>query len=635
MTDFDRSAPDPTADTSVHPTTDPATVIESNPTPIATTDVGAPAADAAGAAGSALAIPRKSKRARWLAAGLVVALVVGVTAIATLSLTGSSPNSKVLGYVPADSVAYGEIRLDLPGDQSRMLGAFLSKFPGFADQAALETKLNELLDRLVSEGTDGAQSYAGDIEPWFDGQVAFAIGALPTSAAAIDDPSIAAAQARALLLLSVKDGAAATAWFKATMADASVPLGPTEDYNGTSLHRYSDPDMGDAEAAFAVIDGKVAVTGDLTSVKAAVDSKGASALVEDEGFAAALAANPGDHIGFMYIDMRAIVDAAMAMGESSGAVPPMTDKMLAFVPEWVGFRLRVEADALVMDTASPHTDGMPGPTTNHANGVAAFAPATTLVMGAGNDVGATVAQWIDLLGEEPAMTDSMIQFEQALGLIGGVDGAIGWMGDTAYVVSSAGDTVEGGIISIPTDAAEAQRFLGTIRSLLAIAGGQAGIEVREEAYAGTTITIIDLGSATDLLGLAGAMGGVPLDPGSMDGLPQDNLEISYAATADVVVIGSGPGFVKAALDAGAGDSLADSARYRDLVARAGADHTGVTFLDLEAIRTLTERFLAQATPAERAEYETSIKPFLEPFDALVVTSVVGDVDGQHVRITVK
>lgn len=634
MTDFDRPSHDPTADTSVHPTADPATVTESSATPTATTDVWAPAADGA-AGGAAVAIPRKSNRARWLAAGLIVALVVGITAIATLSLTGSSPNSKVLGYVPADSVAYGEVRMDLPGDQARMLGSFLSTFPGFADQAALETKLKELLDRLVSQGSDGAQSYTGDIEPWFDGQVAFSLGALPTSAGALEDPSLVASQVRALLLISVKDGAAATAWFQAAMAEGSVPLGPVEDYNGTSLQRYTDPDMGGAEAAFAVIDGKVAVTGDLASVKAAVDSKGASTLVDDEGFAAALAANPGDHVGFMYVDMRAIVDAAMAMSESAGAASPMSDRMLALVPDWAGFRLRIEADALVMDGAFPHPDGALGPTSNHANGAAAFAPASTLVMGAGNEVGATIAQWIDLLGDDPSMTEPMIQLEQALGLIGGLDGAIGWMGDTAYVVSSAGDTVEGGLISIPTDAAEAQRFLGTIRSLLAIAGGQAGIEVREETYAGTTITIIDLGSAKELLDLAGAMGGAPLDPGSVDGLPEGNLEISYAATADVVVIGSGPNFVKAALDAGAGDSLADSARYRDLVARAGAEHTGVTFLDLAAIRTLAEGFLAQATAAERAEYETSVKPFLAPFDALVVTTVVGDIDGQHVRITVK
>ncbi len=103
-----------------------------------------------------------------------------------------------------------------------------------------------------------------------------------------------------------------------------------------------------------------------------------------------------------------------------------------------------------------------------------------------------------------------------------------------------------------------------------------------------------------------------------------------------MVIGSGPSFVKSVLDAGAGDSLADGARYRDLVARVGADHTGVTFFDVTALRTLAEGFLSEATADERAEYEESIKPFLEPFDAVVAATVIGGpVDQQHVLVTVK
>ena len=94
-------------------------------------------------------------RLRWIAAGGAIALVILVTALAAIVLTSSSPSSVLLGYVPTDSVAYGEMRLDLPGDQRQKVGQFLSKFPGFADQAALETKLDEVLDRLISEGSQG------------------------------------------------------------------------------------------------------------------------------------------------------------------------------------------------------------------------------------------------------------------------------------------------------------------------------------------------------------------------------------------------------------------------------------------------------------------------------------------------
>jgi len=104
----------------------------------------------------------------------------------------------------------------------------------------------------------------------------------------------------------------------------------------------------------------------------------------------------------------------------------------------------------------------------------------------------------------------------------------------------------------------------------------------------------------------------------------------------VVVIGSGPDFVKQVLDAGTGTSLADSDRYKGLVAKVGAEHTGVSFLDISALRTQLETMLANATAKDRTEYETSVKPYLTPFDAFIVAGVTSpDLDRQHSRLTVK
>jgi hypothetical protein len=62
----------------------------------------------------------------------------------------------------------------------------------------------------------------------------------------------------------------------------------------------------------------------------------------------------------------------------------------------------------------------------------------------------------------------------------------------------------------------------------------------------------------------------------------------------------------------------------------------VTFVDLAAIRGLVEGALGEASAEERAEYEESIKPFLEPFDALVGAGVTGsELEEQHVIVTVK
>ncbi|MEO5884632.1 MAG: DUF3352 domain-containing protein [Candidatus Limnocylindrales bacterium] len=579
--------------------------------------------------------PRPRSRARWFAALGVIALVVVGSAAAALVLTGVSPAATVTGYVPANSVMYGEVRLDLPGDQRAKIGEFLAKFPGFADQAALDTKLNEVLDRLVSEGTDGEQAYTKDIKPWFDGEIAFAVGPLPQSQA-IDDPVIAAAATRALLLVSIKDETLARTWFNDAMAKANV-TGATETYGATEITVFTEPSMPNVQAAFALVGGKVAIAGDLASVKAAVDTKGEGAFGADTDVAAATAAADGDHIGFMFIDLRSVLDSAMALSGAVASTPPISDAMLALVPDWASFRLRVEGDALVMDSASPNVKDAPGPDENGVNGVAAWAPADTLMLAAANDYGATLLETVALYRADPALTEVFKTIDEGAGVVGGLDAALGWMGDSGIVITQGADAPEGGIVAIPTDASKARQLLTTLRSFATLGGGQAGITVRDEDYNGTAITIIDLGSLQDLAGMAAAMGGgaLPMDP-SMMSLPTGNVEIAYAATDGVVVIGSGPAFVKSVLDAGAGASLADDARYQGLAKRVGAEHTAVTFVDIAAIRGLLEGHLAEVPAADRAEYDESVKPFLVPFDAFIAATVAdGDLDAAHAVVTVK
>jgi hypothetical protein len=615
MTDYDRPIHDPTTDTTS--TAVPAT-------PIATTPLAPP-----GQPGAAAAAPRRS-RARWVAAAGIVALIVVITAIATLSLTGSSPASTVVGYVPKDSVAYGELRLDLPGDQRQKAGEFLSKFPGFADQAALETKLDEVLDRLLSESTEGKQTYSRDIKPWFDGEIAFSMGPLPADSAALE----AADRARAVVLLSIKDEALARTWFTNTLTELGVTPTP-ETHQSVELLTFTSPEKPSDRAAFALVDGKVAMIGDVASVKAAIDTAGGSPLAKSEDFAKARGAMTGDDVGFVFVNLRTVLDAAMELTESAASAPPIGDALAGLVPDWAAFRLRVESDALVMDAALPHVEGVPGPSANHTNGVAGFAPPSTIVLTAGNDYGDLLAETIALYRKDPTMDDAFKSIDDAAALLGGLDASVGWMGDTGIVIARDGDSVEGGIVSIPADAAAGRQLLTTLRSFATLGGGQYGITVRDEEYAGTTITIIDLGSAKDLAALASGLGDTPL-PDDASQLPDGHIELSYAATDAVVVIGSGPDFIKHVLDAGAGQSLAEDARFTSLVGRVGASHTGVSFVDIAGVRGLVEGLLSEATPEERAEYEESIKPFLTPFDALIAAGTTdGSLDQQHTVITVR
>src|SRR4051794_2200482 len=214
MTDFDPPPPDPTTETSATPI--PTQPVSGAP---ALTPAYAAIATSAGTTATTAKTGRQS-RARWVVAALVVALVVGASAAVALALTSTSKTSMVLGYAPSDAVAYAEARLDLPGDQRQQVAAFLSHFPGFADQAALPTKINETLDQLVEKATDGKQTYTKDIEPWFSGQVAYVAGPLPASLPT--DGAQMFASTRLLLLASVKDAALAKTWVANALTESGA-----------------------------------------------------------------------------------------------------------------------------------------------------------------------------------------------------------------------------------------------------------------------------------------------------------------------------------------------------------------------------------------------------------------------------
>jgi hypothetical protein len=610
MTDFDPTIPNQTETTS---------------TPVPTTAIQPPASGT----------PARNDRARWLAAGVLIALVAAVTGLAAFALTSAKSTSAVLGYVPTDSVAYGELRLDLPGDQRQQVGEFLSKFPGFADQAALDTKLDEVLDRLVSDGSDGKQTYTKDVKPWFGGQMGFAMG--PIQVGTGDEAG--SHDRRALVLLSVKDAALAQSWLDST-ASAGGASGSPQTYNGAQLTVFAEPKMAESQGAYTIVDGKVALVGDLASVKAAVDTKGSSALATGDAVKAAQDSVTGDSLGLIFVDMKAILDATTKLGASitdaGGSMPPIPSTLTKLVPDWAAARVRVEGDALRLDSIAQHKEGVPGPDENSANAVTGYAPPTTVALIAGNDYGATLQETLDLYENDPALKAAYEQIDQLAGMLGGLDAVVGWMGDTGIVVNHDGKTVEGGLVSVPADAAQARQLFTTLHSFGQLAGQQSGITITDETYNGQTITVIDLGDLRSLAGMAGALGGSSSLPAPPSALPGADVQIAYVATDQVVAIGSSADFIKHVLDAGAGASLADDARFQSLLARVDAKHSSVSFVDVAAIRGVVEGLMTDASSKDKAEYEESVKPFLTPLDALIGTGVVsGSTDQMHTVITVK
>ena len=580
--------------------------------------------------------PRRSSRVRWAIALGVLALVIATSAAVALLITGRSSDATVLGYVPAGSTMYGEVRMDMPGDQRRAVGEFLTKFPGFADQAALETKLDEVLDDLVKQSTDQAQTYTHDIKPWFGGELAFSVGALPPAASlSSGDPSAAMGAFRALALVSIKDPVAAQAWFDAAVTKSGSKT-TTETYNGATLTVFEA--VGGVQPAFAVIDGKVVVVGDIASVKGAVDTKGAGAFSKEPGPKAALAASTGDHVGYMYVAIRPLMDWSKQVSElqatQSGA-PAMAlgDAFLKAIPDWGAFALRFQSDAIVLESTAPRAETPLGPTENRTSTILEHVPSSAIVASVTNDYGKTIKQVLDLYRSEPSFKPMFDQLDKGLGLVGGTDAAIGWAGDTAIVVTVAGWDARGR----PDRRADRQgRGRSSVHRRCARSSPSAA---PSRASRSATRPTTARRSRSSTSAISRSCRRWPARAAGLSTLPglKGHIEIAYAVTDQVVVLGSGPGFVKHVLDTTKDTSLASNERYTKVADRAGKG-VGTSFVDITAIRGMIEKFAKDSgvEPAAMAKYETDVKPFLVPFDALFLSGTGGnDINHSSIYLTVK
>lgn len=541
---------------------------------------------------------RRSTATRWAIALIGVALVVAATA-AVLALTAGRPDVSVaVGYMPDDVVQYAEYRLDLPGDQRQKLASFLSVFPGFKDQSTFDSKLDETFDKVVAAVSSNEQTYTADIKPWFGGIVA--AGSAPPKAGDGAPSMIAMSGGVPLVVVSITDRPKATDWI-ASVGDDRFTRG---EYAGATL--FTPPDEGfGREFAIAVNDEVILLGGD-DAVRKAVDSKGDGRLADDEEFRAAFRVAADDYVTFTFIDYKsslaAYLDRLEAMG--GGDVLDSTaidDELVSLVPAWFGSVGRFEDDALVANSAFPAVD-IGYDAHNKKSTLLGWAPPSTIAYGEVHDAGAAINALLERFRKLPEVSKALQQLDATTGI--GLDGILGWWGDTALVVSEDGSGhLGGGLIIAPADATKAHAAADTLRGLLALGGGQAGIKLTDVQHGDATITVVDFSAAMD-----GDGGSLP---------PGYKAELAFTFTDQVVVVGYGQGFVESVLDAGPGPSLADDARVTDLVKRVGEDNLGFTFLDVQRARELIESLAkAQTTPEKWNEYVKEYQPFLLPFDAV-------------------
>ena len=525
---------------------------------------------------------------RWGIALVVVALVVGVVSVGTVLLATSGATSTIEGWIPSGTVAYLEGRADLPGDQRQNVGAIIAKFPGFKDQASLDAKIDQALDMLLQKS---GITWTADLKPWVAGEVGVAVtrDLLDLAAAAQKDPaSIKQPDRGAVILASVKDGAAATSWI-------AKQIGGTPSTTTYGDGQITTVQKNEMVLAWAVR-GNALIIGPEVSVKAALDTKGASPVAASSGFVAAKKAVPNAYLGFGYLDTRSLFDALLGMAGSTIKVPQAClDNALAALPDWSAGFVHATAGALVADQVMPTLAGAPASTAvlkDTASAIATRLPAGTLVAFEGRQAGpALVALWAGIkagIACDPSQEGALDQVDTALAAIGGIESLAGWAGDTAVAVTRDGTTWGGGLAAVATDPAGAKRTLDQLKAALALAGGTAGITYTEQAYAAGTIAVVTLP----------ATGGLAIPA------------LAATAQGDLFALGT-LDFVKSVLDTKAGSGLAAQAGYSHAVDLAGGAGVMDTYVNITGLREGLEGLIPAA---EKARYDTDVKPFLEPFD---------------------
>lgn len=538
-------------------------------------------------------VSQRPRPIRWVIALLVtIAMLVATTGVVVFAQTGDSGGP---AFAPATSVAWVEARLDLPGNQEEELSALLGHLPGFADPAALDAKINELLDQVVSEASSGAASWTGDVDPWSNRQFGLALLEIPASATGRDDDDDDDDDDTPAMVvgLGVKDRTALEARLATFLTQAPIS---TEQYAGATITTVDD------DVSYAVTDKYLLVAPRAADVKTALDVLAGTTpgLAQDTTFAAAAQRIPADRLGAFYFALsalRPLIESQLA-GQPGAAVAL---DMLDQIPAWVSGYAQAASDHLTiaMDMQTPAS--LPLPSMRETD-LASHFPAGTLAYLELRDLGRTFHAGIEaILAQIPADdAQGLAQVEQMLGAP--IEELLDPVEDVALGVSVTDGVVDLGIAATLSDPAAAQTRVTSLLALVRLFATQAGATVSEAQVAGVPVTTVTLPDAEAM-----RAANVPIEP-----------SVSVAMAGDHLYIGLGD-FVEQALTQDVGASLASDERFGNVVGAAGTPNSGFAYVDIAGAQALFE---SMGAPDD--EYWTDVKPWLDALDALVLSSAADD-----------
>ncbi|HVE46710.1 MAG TPA: DUF3352 domain-containing protein [Acidimicrobiales bacterium] len=464
--------------------------------------------------------------------------------------------ARAAGITPVNALALVSVNLDPSIEQKRNLLSVARKFPAASDRVKgeFDQTRDELLDDLVKEaGLD----FKRDVEPWLGDEVAFAL--LPPDGG--DEP-------RPVVLVQTTDEAKATAAIEKvrTSGDFEGQYRMVEGF--VVISDQSDP--ADEAKVLDVIEGQAKKDdGGLAGSKAFTD-------VVDE-----LA---GDRLILAWTDVQGL----LRLAEATSPIPGL-DVTTAFKDaSSVAFDFHAAKEALVFEGVSrPFNEGKGGePKITEGLSEDSIGAFTFF------DVASVFKQVMELVtGSGGGDGDEFAEeFRNQTGLDLQTD-VLSWMEGEFVVV--AGAVPEGqsfpdfGLVIEPTNMDNAKAALPKIVGSLE---KSAQVQLEEREVAGATAFVVP----------------EAFMPG---------IQPAMALFEDRFVLANRVEYLEE-LSEPASSKLGETSSYEKVVGEGSSETVAQMILRIDPIREAVERaFLDDAEGEERSQYETEIKPNLEPLDA--------------------
>lgn len=571
---------------------------------------------------------------RILVVGLVAVLAVGIGTAAGAFLLNSrvSGAGEAATYVAADAPMYVELRLDPSADQDAALRDFLGRFPpieGLDLERPLFDQLGEVIDEQLAGQDEVELSWAADVEPWFDGSVAFAVTDIPIEAMTESaDPTSMPELPGMLVVVGVTDAAAASATIDRLAGEASgngVELVESA-HLGVAIFSHAE------EGAYAVTDDALLFAPDAAAIVAALDvhADPDAGLAATDQLEAAIDALPADWLAFSAFDFSGIIAAGFADaadGEDAAAVAAV-QALVEHQPMRGAMAVTARGDRMAIDGVSDAPTG-PFAVENTDRGLASEVPADALYYvesgNIGEALGAVLEAVKEAAGTDAEAAEQIAMAEAALGAE--LPELVAWINEGAIAAGWDAASPWAGVVLVPSDVDAADRRLGQLATFATLAGldPTSGVSVTEAEIAGEEVTTIRWSGPEDLEAFGQPMA--------------DGIVIEYTVTEDRAIIGIGDAFVRRVLELDEADSLASEARYAATIEELGGEtNAGVAWLDLAATREAVTAAMASMMGLmdPDGEFAASVEPWLLPLDRFAsVTVLDGDVLVQRAALFVE